>query len=75
MLLDTPRISSRLDLLYLVTREFNAGLEIDQVLQNALSATVASVGASDASLFLVSTDGNLENSVSISGFKTQQNTF
>jgi hypothetical protein len=51
MLLDTPRVSSRLDLLYIVTREFNTGLAIDQALHNVLTATLASVGATDASLF------------------------
>ena len=58
MSLDAPRVSSRLDLLYLVTREFNADLEIDQVLRNVLSATVAAAGASDASLILFDSEAS-----------------
>ena len=69
MLLDTPRVRSRLDLLYTVTREFNAGLDIDQVLNRVLSATLATVGVSDASLFLFDPDGKLENLVQVSNFE------
>jgi PAS domain S-box-containing protein len=69
---DTPNVRSRIDLLYLVTREFNAGLDIDQVLNRVLAATVASVAASDASLFLFDEDGNLENFYLISGFEKQE---
>jgi PAS domain S-box-containing protein len=69
MLFDTPRISSRLDLLYLVTSEFNAGIEINEVLYNVLMATIASVGASEAMLFLVDENGQLEDSVIIRGFE------
>ena len=72
MLLDTPRISSRLDLLYLVTSEFNAGLDIDEVLYNVLTTTIASVGASDASLFLVDEHGNLDQALVIHGFEVKQ---
>jgi PAS domain S-box-containing protein len=72
MSVDISRISSRLDLLYLITREFNAGLEINQVLHNVLSATIASVGASDASLFLFDPEGKLENSLLISGFEVKK---
>jgi PAS domain S-box-containing protein len=73
MRLDTPRIRSRLDLLYLVTREFSARLEIDQVLQRVLSATVASVGAHNASLFLLDAEGKVENLFSIhDNFSVQQ---
>jgi GAF domain-containing protein len=71
MLHDTPRVSSRLDLLYLITSEFNAGLEIKEVLFNVLTATVASVGASEASLFLIDEQGRLEDSIVIRGFKRQ----
>lgn len=69
MPLQTPRISSRLDLLYLVTREFNTGSDIDQALYNVLTATVASVAASDATLFLFDPNEHLENSLFISGFE------
>jgi NtrC-family two-component system sensor histidine kinase KinB len=72
LLPDTPHVRSRLDILYLVTREFNAGLDIDQVLHRVLGATVASVGASDASLFLFDADGELENFYLISGFEMQE---
>ncbi|MBN1992610.1 MAG: GAF domain-containing protein [Anaerolineae bacterium] len=72
LLPDTPDVRSRLDLLYLVTREFNAGLDIDQVLNRVLAATVASVGAADASLFLFDDNGELENFFLISGFQMQE---
>lgn len=72
MLPDTPRIHSRLDLLYLVTREFNTSLDINSVLNRVLTATVASVGASDASLSLFDARGNLENFIRITGFQTRQ---
>lgn len=72
MLSDTPRIHSRLDLLYLVTREFNTGLDINLVLNRVLTATVASVGASDASLSLFDTKGILETFIPITGFQMQQ---
>src|SRR5574342_208361 len=73
MRLDTPRIRSRLDLLYLVTREFSARLDIDQVLQRVLTATVASVGARNANLFLLDAQGKVENLFSIEdNFKVQQ---
>ena len=72
LLPDTPHVRSRIDLLYLVTREFNAGLDIDQVLNRVLAATVASVGAADASLFLFDEKGNLENFFLISGFQMQE---
>lgn len=71
MALDAPRVRSRLDILYLVTREFHAALNIDQVLYNVLSATVASVGASDAGLFLFDTAGTLENSLVVSKFEVR----
>lgn len=69
MLMDTPRISSRLDLLYLVTSEFNAGLDINEVLYNVLTATIASVGASEACLFLVDEHGQVDQTLVIHGFK------
>jgi PAS domain S-box-containing protein len=72
MLSDTPRIHSRLDLLYLVTREFNTGLDIDLILNRVLTATVASVGASDASLSLFDPKGNLQTFIPITGFQMQQ---
>jgi PAS domain S-box-containing protein len=59
-----------LDLLHLVTREYNAGLEnSDQALYNVLSATAASVAASDASLFLFDPNGDLQHSLLISNFE------
>jgi PAS domain S-box-containing protein len=72
MSVDVSRVNSRLDLLYLVTREFNAGLEINQVLNNVLSATMAAVGASDASLFLFDDQGRVENYLLISKFEIQK---
>jgi PAS domain S-box-containing protein len=70
MAIQMPRVSSRLDLLYLVAREFNAGLEdSEQALYNVLSATVASVAASDASLYLFDKNGDLEISLLISDFE------
>ncbi|MCK6624740.1 MAG: GAF domain-containing protein [Anaerolineae bacterium] len=73
MQFDTPRVRSRLDLLYLVTREFGARLEIDQVLQRVLSATVASVSAYNASLFLLDQAGKIENLFFIQeNFEVQQ---
>jgi PAS domain S-box-containing protein len=73
MQFDTPRVRSRLDLLYLVTREFGARLEIDQVLQRVLSATVASVSAYNASLFLLDQAGKVENLFFIQeNFEVQQ---
>jgi PAS domain S-box-containing protein len=70
---DTARVYSRIDLLYTVTRELNAaGLDIDQVLNRILAATVAAVGASDASLFLFEASGELENFILISDFKVEQ---
>jgi PAS domain S-box-containing protein len=72
MLPDTPRVRSRLDLLYAVTREFNAGLDIDQVLNRILSATLATVGVSDGSLFLFDEEGDLEYFLLIDNFEVQQ---
>lgn len=72
MSLDAPRVSSRLDLLYLVTREFNADLEIDQVLRNVLSATVAAAGASDASLILFDSEGQQVTNLAFSNFKMKK---
>ena len=72
MLPDAPRIHSRLDLLYLVTREFNTGLDINQVLNRVLTATVASVGASDASLSLFDAEGKLESFIPITGFQRRK---
>lgn len=72
MRLDTPRIHSRLDLLYVVTREFGARRDIDQVLQRVLSATVASVGAYDAHLVLFDPKGDLEKFLFIDSFEVRQ---
>lgn len=72
MLPDAPRVHSRLDLLYLVTREFNTGLDINQLLNRVLTATVAAVGASEASLSLFDAAGRLEKFISINGFLMQQ---
>lgn len=72
MTVDISQISARLDLLHLITREFNAGLDINQVLHSVLSATVAAVGASDATLFLVNDQGKLETSLRISNFEIKK---
>jgi GAF domain-containing protein len=72
MLLDTPRVRSRLDVLYAVAREFNVGLDIDQVLNRVLSATLATVGVSDASLFLFDPEGKLENFFLVSNFEVEE---
>jgi GAF domain-containing protein len=72
MLSETSRVRSRLDLLYVITREFNAALDIDQVLHRVLSVTVAAVGAFDASLFLFDHKGALENFSLINNFKVQR---
>lgn len=73
MLPDTPRVYSRLDLLYTITRELNAaGLDIDKVLSWVLSTTVATVGATDASLFLFDTKNELENYFYISNFEVEK---
>ena len=72
MLPDTPRTHSRLDLLYLVTREFNTNLDLNTVLNRVLTAIVASVGASNASLSLLDTAGRLENFIRVTGFQTKQ---
>ncbi len=70
MLIDTPRVHSRLDLLYTITRELNAaGLDIDQVLNRVLSATIVTVGASDANLFLFDAHDRLETFSLISNFE------
>lgn len=72
MRLDTPRIHSRLDLLYIVTREFGARLDIDQVLQRVLSAIVASVGAFDAHLLLFDPGGTLEKFFFVDSLEIRQ---
>ncbi|MBI1879290.1 MAG: GAF domain-containing sensor histidine kinase [Chloroflexi bacterium] len=56
----------------MVTREFGARLDIDQVLQRVLSAIVASVGAYDAHLLLFDLAGGLEKFFFIDGFKERQ---
>ncbi len=71
MLPDRPRVRSRLDLLYAVTREFNAGLDIDEVLKRVLSATLATVGVADGSLFLFDANGQLENFFLSTNFEIQ----
>lgn len=72
MLPDTPRVRSRLDLLYAATREFNAGLNVDQVLQRVLSTTLATAGVSNASLFLFDSDGKLDDYFQISDFEIEK---
>ncbi len=69
MLTDTPRTLSRLDLLYLATREFNTGLDLYAVLNRVLTATVASLGASDTSLSIFDEAGQLEHFIPITGFQ------
>ncbi len=70
---DSPRTPSRLDLLYRVTSEFNAGLETDinQVLPNVLTAAVTSIGAMEASLFLVDRQNQLETGIIINKSQTK----
>jgi PAS domain S-box-containing protein len=72
MLLDTPRIRSRLDLLDLMTHEFGTRYDIDQILHPLLSATVASVGACDASLVLFDANGEPEHFFLINDFEVQK---
>ncbi len=73
MLLNVPRPNSRLDLLYQVTSEFNAGLDLDinEVLLNVLAMTVASMNTTEASLFVVNDHGELEISIFICDFEQQ----
>ena len=66
---ERKHVSSRLDLLQLITREFNANLGSDQVLQNVLSATVAAVGATDAQLLLFDSQGQPEHRYTLNDFK------
>ena len=72
MSFDTPRVRSRLDILYLITREFKVDLDINKVLPRVLSAMVASVGAFDASLFLFDEQGHLEKFFSIDNFQEKK---
>jgi PAS domain S-box-containing protein len=72
MLPDTSAINSRLDSVYLITREFSARLDIDQVLERVLSATAAAVGASDASLLLYNEEDRPELFLRISGRQIQR---
>jgi len=75
MLPDTPRVRSRLDLLYAATREFNAGLDVDQVLNRVLSTTLVTAGVSNASLFLFDSDGKLDNHFQISNFEIEKRSY
>ncbi|RMF00056.1 MAG: GAF domain-containing protein [Chloroflexi bacterium] len=70
----SSRTNSHLDVLYLVTREFNAGLDqdIDDVLFNVLSATVASVGATEACLFLFDEPDKVEQALIISNSERKE---
>jgi PAS domain S-box-containing protein len=61
MRLDTPRLRSRLDLLYQTTREFGTRLDIDQVLQRVLSATITTLGGHNASFLLFDAESKLES--------------
>jgi len=72
MAVDISRIGSRLDILYLVTREFSAAANLNKALQNVLSAFIASVRASDACLFLLDANGYIEDRLLISGFEAQK---
>lgn len=72
MVLESSRIGSRLDLLYLITREFNATPDIDQALYNVLSATMTTARASDAHLVLFNTAGSIQDVLQISGFEFQK---
>lgn len=67
MPLNSSRPNSRLDLLYQVTSEFNAGLDLDinEVLLNVLTMTVAAMNTTEASLFVVGDHGELEISIFI----------
>lgn len=70
MLLNVPRLNSHLELLYQVTSEFNAGLDldIDEVLLRVLATTLAAVNATEASLFVVGEHDELETSIFINEF-------
>ena len=72
MVLDTLRIRSRLDPLYLVTREFGARLDIDQILPGLLSAMVTSVDACGASLVLFDVGGEPESLLLVNDFEVQK---
>lgn len=72
MLLDTPRVRSRLDLLYAISRELSADLEIHQILEHVLAVTVASVGASQGSLFLFDEEEQVENFFIIDNFEMEE---
>lgn len=70
MALDTTSLGHRLDSLHAITRELNAGLNLDDwVLKRFLVATAVTVGASNASLFLLDSHGAFENAFFISNFK------
>jgi len=71
---EVARIGSRLDLLHLITREFNATQDIDQALYNVFSAIIATVRVSDASLFLLNAQGMIEADFLISGFEIKKET-
>ncbi len=68
---DISRIGSRLDLLHLITREFNATSNIDQALHNVFLAIITTARVSDASLFLFDAQGKVVKSLLISGFEVK----
>lgn len=70
----SSQVNSYLDVLYLVTREFNAGLDqdIDDVLLNVLTATVDSVRATEACLFLFDEPEHVDYALIISNAKKKE---
>jgi len=63
---------SQFDLLQTVTQEFNPGLDIDLMLNRVISATLNTVGLSDAVLLLFDADGELEDFYIIEDFKIEK---
>ena len=72
MLPETLHTHSRLDILYLITREFSTDSDLQAVLKRVLTAIVASLGASDASISTFDENGNLEYFIPIAGFQAHQ---
>jgi len=72
MAVDFSRIGSRLDFLYLITREFSSAPDVDQALYGVLPGIAASVQAADASLFLLDPQGRIENGLLMRNHEIQQ---
>lgn len=58
---------SRMALLYLVAKELNEGLNLDQILRRVLIATVRIAGASNGSFFIFNKRGNLAGALFVNG--------